>query len=88
VPLPPPLAAKLGRRTGLQVSQVVAGSPAAEAGMRRGDIVLAMNGESILTSTNLQRLMVEGRIGQRVEITVWRNGALVDAVARPRELAD
>jgi S1-C subfamily serine protease len=87
-PLPPALAAKLGRRTGLQVSQVVAGSPAAEAGMRRGDIVLAMNGESILTSTNLQRLMVEGRIGQRVEITVWRNGALVDVVALPRELVD
>jgi hypothetical protein len=30
--------------------------------------------------------MVEDTIGQRLEITVWRNGALVDVVAVPREL--
>jgi hypothetical protein len=32
--------------------------------------------------------MVEAAIGRRVEVTVWRNGALVDAIAIPRELAD
>jgi S1-C subfamily serine protease len=87
-PLAPALGAKLGRRTGLQVSQVIPGSPAAEAGMRRGDVVLALGGESIHTSTHLQKLMVEGRIGQRVEITVWRNGALVDVVAVLSELSE
>ena len=35
-PLPPALAGKLGRRTGLQVSDVVAGSPAAVAGLLGG----------------------------------------------------
>ena len=30
--------------------------------------------------------MVEDAIGRRVEITVWRNGALVDVIAVPREL--
>ena len=31
---------------------------------------------------------VEDAIGRRVEITVWRNGALVDVIAVPRELTE
>jgi S1-C subfamily serine protease len=86
--LPPALARKTGRRTGLGVAAVVAGSPAADAGLRQGDIVLMVDGEPVVTSTAVQRLMVEGAIGRRLEITAWRNGALVDVVAVPRELAD
>jgi S1-C subfamily serine protease len=88
MPLPPALAAKLGRRTGLRVAQVVAGSPAASAGLRVGDIVLAVDGADTATSTAVQQLMVEGAIGRRLEVTVWRNGALVDVIAIPRELTD
>jgi S1-C subfamily serine protease len=87
-PLPPPLVAKLGRRSGLRVAQVIAGSPADQAGLRVGDIVVAVGGEDIIGSTAIQRLMVEHVIGRRLEITVWRNGALVDVIAVPRELAD
>jgi S1-C subfamily serine protease len=88
VPLPPPLASKLGRRTGLRVAQVMSGSPAASAGLRVGDIVLAVDGQDAATSTALQQLMVENAIGRRLEVTVWRNGALVDVIAVPRELTD
>jgi S1-C subfamily serine protease len=87
-PLPPALAAKVGRRSGLRVAQVVEGSPAARAGLLRGDILVAIDGDPVVTSTAVQRLMVEGAIGRRLEITVWRNGALVDVIAIPRELAD
>jgi S1-C subfamily serine protease len=88
VPLPPALVAKLGRRTGLRVAQVVSGSPADSAGLRIGDIVLAVDGGDTPTTTAVQQLMVEGAIGRRLEVTVWRNGALVDVVAVPRELVD
>jgi S1-C subfamily serine protease len=88
VPLPPVLAARTGRRTGLGVSAVIEGSPAHEAGLRQGDIVVAVDGEPVVTSTAVQRLMVEGAIGRRLEVTAWRNGALVDVVAVPRELTD
>ena len=87
-PLPPPLVHRLGRRTGLRVAQVIERSPAADAGLREGDIVVAVAGKPAATATELQRLMVEDAIGRSMEITVWRNGALVDVLAVPRELAD
>jgi S1-C subfamily serine protease len=86
-PLPPPLVKKLDRRDGLRVAQVISGSPAEIAGLRVGDILVAVEGEPLSSSTELQRRMVEDAIGRRVEITVWRNGALVDVIAVPRELS-
>jgi S1-C subfamily serine protease len=88
IALPPTLADKLGRRDGMRVAAVVDGSPAARAGLRLGDILVAVDGDPVVTATALQRLMVEDAIGRRLELTVWRNGALVDVVAVPRELAD
>jgi S1-C subfamily serine protease len=88
VPLAPPVAAKVGAKTGLQVAQVVDGSPAAAAGLRRGDILIQVDSTPIVTTTAVQKLMVEGAIDRRIEITVWRNGALVDVIAYPRELRD
>ena len=92
VSVPPALANKfadkLGTAQGLQVASVVAGSPAAEAGLRRGDIVVSVDGRHVVTSTAIQRLMVEDAIARRIEMTVWRNGALVDVFVVPRELSD
>ena len=86
VPLAPELAARIGSPTGLQVAGVSEGSPAAEAGLRRGDIVVELDKQRVVTTTAVQRLMVENAIDRRIEITVWRNGALVDVVVQPREL--
>lgn len=86
VPLGPDVAAKAGSRIGMQVVAVVPGSPAAEAGARTGDIVLTLDGVAIADPTALQRRMVEGAIGRRIEMMVWRNGALVDIVVQPQEL--
>jgi S1-C subfamily serine protease len=88
IPVPPAAAAKLGTTHGLQIASVVAGSPAAEAGLRRGDIVVSVDGKNVVTATAIQRLMVEDAIARRIEMTVWRNGALVDVFVTPRELAD
>jgi S1-C subfamily serine protease len=87
-PLPPALVERLGRPSGMRVAQVIEGSPAARAGLRVGDVLVAVDGDPVVTTTALQRRMVEDTIGQRLEITVWRNGALVDVIAVPRELTD
>jgi S1-C subfamily serine protease len=88
IPVPPAAAAKLGTTHGLQIASVVAGSPAAEAGLRRGDIVVSVDGKNVVTATAIQQLMVEDAIARRIEMTVWRNGALVDVFVTPRELTD
>jgi S1-C subfamily serine protease len=86
VPLSPEAAAKVGSVNGLQIVSVVPGSPAAEAGARQGDIVLSIDGTPVFDPTGLQRRMIEDAIGRRMEMTVWRNGALVDVVVEPQEL--
>jgi S1-C subfamily serine protease len=85
-PLPPELAERTGQRTGLLVAQLVSGSPAAASGLHLGDLIVAAAGKPVTSATELQRFMVEDAIGQPVEITVMRNGALVDVIAVPREL--
>ncbi len=87
-PLPPNLAERTGQRTGLLVAQLVSGSPAAASGLHVGDLIVAAAGKPVASATELQRFMVEDAIGQRVEITVMRNGALIDVIAVPRELAE
>src|ERR1700731_2885851 len=88
IPVPPAAAAKLGTTHGLQIASVVAGSPAAQAGLRRGDIVVSVDGRNVVTATAIQQLMVEDAIARRIEMTVWRNGALADVFVTPRQLAD
>nr|WP_247828025.1 trypsin-like peptidase domain-containing protein [Arthrobacter antioxidans] len=86
ITLSPELAARVGSRTGMQVASVVAGSPAAGAGARAGDVVVSLDHAAVRSATGIQRLMVETAIGRRMEMTVWRNGALVDIVVHPEEL--
>jgi S1-C subfamily serine protease len=88
IPVPPGVATKIGTTHGLQIASVVAASPAAQAGLRRGDIVVSVDGRNVVTATAIQKLMVEDAIARRIEMTVWRNGALVDVFVVPRELVD
>jgi S1-C subfamily serine protease len=86
--LPPRQAERFGQRQALRVVETVENSPAALSGLRAGDIVLAVDGVPLGDAQSLQKRLFADAIGQRVEITVLRNGALVDAVAVPTELAD
>ena len=87
-PLPPHWVERTGQRTALRVVDVVSSSPAERSGLRAGDLILAIAGESLRDAQSLQRRLLDDAIGARVEITVLRNGALVDVVAEPTELED
>jgi S1-C subfamily serine protease len=85
-PLPPAAAARLGRQRGLEVVEVVPDSPAALAGLRPEDLIVAVGGDPVLGVDDLQRLLTEDRIGRSVELAVVRNGTDRRVALTPREL--
>jgi len=85
-PLPPRAAAAVGREAGVEVMQVVDGSPAARASIRSGDLIVALDGVPVGDARDLQRLMVGDVIGRSVDALVWRDGELRTFVLHPVEL--
>ncbi len=85
-PLPPRIATRIGREKGIEVVEVVTGSPAGRAGLRAEDLIVAVDGEPMGDVGDLQRLMVAERIGQGIEVEVVREGALIKLDLTPREL--
>lgn len=55
---------------GVYVSQVVSGSPAEEAGIRKGDVIRGVNGQSVSSMTALQSVLASYKPGDKVTVTV------------------
>ena len=85
--LPPAGAQKVGRKAGVEVQEVVTGSPAASAGLRSGDIIVSVAEVAVAKAGDLQRLMVEARIGSKLALSVLRGDKLITLEVVPVELA-
>jgi S1-C subfamily serine protease len=59
---------------GARVVEVVQGGPAAQAGVRDGDVILAVDGERVRPPDGLRRLILSRNPGDEVELTVLRSG--------------
>jgi serine protease Do len=86
-PLPPRLAAALGRRGGVEIVEVVADSPASRAGLRAEDLIVAVDGSPVEGVDDLMRVMTGDLIGAPVRIDVVREGARRSVDVVPVELA-
>src|SRR5437868_4948593 len=86
-PLPPRLARELGRTGCVEVGEVVEDAPAARAGVRPGDLIVAVDGQPVETMAELQRLLVGERIGAPVTFTVARHEHVLEIAVVPHELA-
>ena len=86
-PLPRPLARRLGIAavSGVLIASVEAVSPAARAGLERGDVILALGGLPVTGMDDLHRFLTEDRIGQSVRIVVLRRGERVERRIIPAE---
>jgi S1-C subfamily serine protease len=87
-PLPPRLAAELGRDRGVEVVETVEDSPAADAGLRPEDVIVEVDGEAIDDVGDLQRLMTGERIGRALTLRIDRGGRAMRIEIVPRELPD
>jgi len=72
----PDIASALGfeEGQGIVITQVEPGSPAASAGIRPGDVVLAVNRRPVSSSSALRNQLGLMEIGAAVELTIWRKG--------------
>jgi hypothetical protein len=59
---------------GVRVEDVLPGSPAEQAGLRAGDVLLAIDGESLAGLRDLSRVLKAHEPGDRVRLTVDRDG--------------
>ncbi|HEV3405893.1 MAG TPA: trypsin-like peptidase domain-containing protein [Candidatus Dormibacteraeota bacterium] len=84
--LPPRIAERLARKAGVEVHEVVSGSPAAGGQLRAGDVIVSVGGAGVSKAGDLQRLMVEAKIGAQLPVTVLRGDQLLDLNVVPVEL--
>jgi len=84
--LPPRVADRLGRRRGVEVTSVVAGGPAALAGVRPEDIVVALDGQPVEAVSDMQRLLTGDRAGRTIEAQLVRGGEVLGVAVVPRAL--
>jgi len=64
----------LKEAAGAIVTDVVEGSPAAKAGLRRGDVILSMDEQSVKNAEDLVNLVQSKKIGDKAVLLVARNG--------------
>ena len=72
----PDLAEALGtsHERGAVVAQVIPGTPAEAAGIQIGDVIVEMNGEPVVGSSDLRNKVGLLRVGDAVRLTIERDG--------------
>ena len=84
---------------GAVIVEVIKETPAAEAGLRNGDLVVAFRDRPVVDTRSLQRAIASTTVGETVRLTVLRReegrrpvqvkvGAMPDAVAAERVAAE
>lgn len=86
-----PVSAKLANqfdiapRQGVIVSEVLTGSPAEDAGLQPGDVIVSLGGKPVNTPSRLQLAVEQTSLGSRESLKVIREGKTIDVSFVPRE---
>ena len=87
-PLPPQARIRLGRDAGLEVVEVVDGSPAQRAGLRPEDLIVEMGGRAVERADDIQRLMNDAVIDHPLSVSLLRGERWLELELRPTELVE
>jgi len=89
-PVTPEMAKKLGApdRRGALVAELVPGGPAAAAGVRAGDVIVAFQDKPIRRVDDLPRVAARTPVGTEVELKLLRAGKEIAVTVRLAELPE
>ncbi len=79
---------KFQRPEGALVNDVMKDSPAEKAGLLSGDVILEIDGQKVNTPNHLQSIIAQKRVGQDVQLKVFRDGATFDKTVKLRPRAE
>ncbi len=77
--------ASLEQRSAVHIAEVIPGTPAAVAGLQRGDVLVSLDGLAVTGLDDVTRLLDENRIGQQVTVQVLRNSRIDTVTVVPDE---
>lgn len=64
-------------KKGVLISMVMSDSPAEKAGLKRGDIILSVDGKNVSTPSELQKEILKRKFGQKVRLEILREGRII-----------
>ena len=73
---------------GLEVKVVTPGTAADKAGVQVGDYVISAGGEALYTSQDLLRVRRQYHLGEKLSMTLWRDGETVEITLKLEQTAD
>ncbi|MGJ3250104.1 MAG: HhoA/HhoB/HtrA family serine endopeptidase [Elainellaceae cyanobacterium] len=71
---------------GVLIIKVMGSTPASDAGLKAGDIVIKVNGAAVSTASDVQLQVEQSRIGEVLDVEVDRNGETIIIPVRPTAL--
>lgn len=66
---------------GAYVQSVVEDSPADKSGVQRGDIIIRINGQRIVSNNLLSSVIGKKKVGDKIEISLYRDNKTIDVEA-------
>lgn len=75
-----------GPEKGALVQALTKDAPAEKAGVRRGDIIVKVDGKPVKNSREVQRQVLSRRVGDTVALELWRDGKPLNLSAKAAEL--
>jgi serine protease Do len=69
----------LSSAPGVEISEVLLGSPAQKAGLRNGDVLSEFDGEPVLEASQLSQMVGATRPGEKVKVSFWRGARRMTA---------
>lgn len=73
---------------GILVVRVLPDSPAAKGGLRAGDVITSVEGTTVADAAEVQRLVGNGKVGEKLTMEITRNGEVERLAVKPGNLPE